>query len=85
MLTSVAYRGLSPPMAAVEQIDVELTIVVGSAELPLAAALSLGRGAVIPLGRDALKPISILANGRKIADGKVRLLGDRIAVEVSGL
>lgn len=70
-------------MAAVEQVDVELTIVVGSAELPLAAALSLGRGAVIPLGRDALKPISILANGRKIADGKVKLIGDRIAIEVA--
>ena len=83
MLRSVASLGLSPPMAAVEQIDVELTIVVGSAELPLAAALSLGRGAVIPLGRDALKPISILANGRKIADGRVKLIGDRIAVEVA--
>jgi len=83
MLRSVASLGLSPPMAAVEQIDVELTIVVGSAELPLAAALSLGRGAVIPLGRDALKPISILANGRKIADGRVKLVGDRIAVEVA--
>jgi flagellar motor switch protein FliN/FliY len=71
-------------MAAVEQIDVELTIVVGAAEMPLAAAMALGRGAVIALGRDADKPISILANGRKIADGKVKLLGDRIAVEVEG-
>ena len=71
-------------MSAVEQVDVELTVVVGSAELPLAAALALGRGAVIPLGRDAMKPVSITANGRKIADGKVRLLGDRIAVEVAG-
>ena len=70
-------------MTAVEHVDVELTIVIGSTELPLAAALSLGRGAVIPLGRDALKPISILANGRKIADGKVILFGDRVAVEVA--
>lgn len=70
-------------MTAVEHVDVELTIVIGSAELPLAAALSLGRGAVIPLGRDALKPISILANGRKIADGRVKLIGDRVAIEVA--
>lgn len=69
-------------MAAVEQIDVELTIEVGAAEMPLAAAMALGRGAIVPLGRDATKPISILANGRKIADGRVRLVGDRIAVEV---
>lgn len=71
-------------MAAVEQIEVELAFVVGAAEMPLAEAMALGRGAVIPLGRDADKPISILANGRKIADGKVKLLGDRIAVEVAG-
>lgn len=71
-------------MPAVEQIDVELTIVVGSAELALAAALSLGRGAVIPLGRDVVKPLDILANGRKIAEGRVKLVGDRVAVEVAG-
>lgn len=71
-------------MSAVEQVDVELTVVVGTAELPLAAALALGRGAVIPLGRDVMKPVSVIANGRKIADGKVRIVGDRIAVEVAG-
>lgn len=71
-------------MSAVEQVEIELTIVVGSAETPLAAALALGRGAVIPLGRDAIKPVAILANGKRIADGKVRLLGERIAVEVAG-
>ncbi len=70
-------------MSAVEQIDIELTVVVGSAELPLSAALALERGAVVPLGRDAEKPVSILANGRKIADGRVRLLSDKVAVEVA--
>ena len=71
-------------MDAVERIDVELSFVVGAADMPLAAALALCRGAVVPLGRDASKPISILANGRRIADGRVRLIGDRIAVEVAG-
>lgn len=70
-------------MGAVERIDVELTIEVGSAEMPLAAAMALGRGAIVPLGRDAAQPISITANGRKIAEGKVKLIGDRIAVEVA--
>ncbi len=69
-------------MTAVEQIDVELTMEVGGVAMPLAAALALGRGAVIPLGRGTNRLISILANGRKIANGKVRLTGDRIAVEV---
>lgn len=71
-------------MAAVEQVEIELSVVVGAAELPLAAALALGRGAVIALGRDASEPVAILANGRKIADGKVRLKGDRVVVVVAG-
>lgn len=71
-------------MGAVERIDVELTIEVGAAEMPLAAAMALGRGAIVPLGRDATQPISIKANGRKIAEGKVKLIGDKIAVEVAG-
>jgi flagellar motor switch protein FliN/FliY len=83
MLNGVASRGLTPAMAAVEQVDIELTFEVGGAEMPLSAALALGRGTVISLGRDASKPISILANGRKIANGKVRLQGDRIAIEVA--
>ncbi len=84
MLRTVALSGVSPPMSAVEQIDVEMTIVVGAAEMPLAAAMALGRGAVIPLGRNAEEPVSIVANGRKIADGKVKIIGDRIAVVVTG-
>ncbi len=71
-------------MTAVERIDIDVTIVVGATEMPLAAAMALGRGAVIPLGRDAQKPVEILANGRKIADGKVRLIADRVAVELVG-
>ena len=71
-------------MTAVEQVAIELTIVVGVTEMPLAAAMALGRGAVVALGRDAASPIAILANGRKIADGRVKLIGDRIAVEVAG-
>jgi flagellar motor switch protein FliN/FliY len=70
-------------MAGVEHIDVDVTIVVGSAEMPLSRFLKLGRGAVIPLGRNAAEPLALLANGRKIASGKVKLLGEMVAVEIS--
>jgi flagellar motor switch protein FliN/FliY len=70
-------------MSAVEQIDIELTVVVGMASLPLTRFLKLGRGAVIQLGRDIASPVVILANGKSVARGRVKICGDRVAVEIA--
>jgi flagellar motor switch protein FliN/FliY len=70
-------------MAAVERIDIDVTVVVGTAALPLAELLALGRGAFVRLGRDAAQPLAVLANGRRIADGRVKLIGDRVGIEVA--
>ena len=70
-------------MSSIGAIDVELTIVVGSAKMPLHQLLSLGRGAVIPLGGDAAQPLRILANGLSVAEGAVLLDGERVKVAVS--
>jgi flagellar motor switch protein FliN/FliY len=69
-------------MAPVDKIEVDLTIVVGSAEMPLSRLLRLTRGAVIRLGGDASEPLAILANGKPIAEGRVRLNGEKVAIEV---
>ena len=69
-------------MPAFEQAEVELTIVVGSALMPLSKVMTLSRGDVVTLGRDAAGPISLLANGHEIAKASVSLIGDRVAVEV---
>lgn len=69
-------------MAPVDKIEVELTVLVGEAELTLRQLLRKGRGAVISLSRNERKPLEILANGRKIAEGRVILRGDEVAVEL---
>ena len=69
-------------MAPIDKIEIELTVLVGQAALPLRQLLQKGRGAVIALGGDDQNPLEILANGRKIACGRVVLQGDDIAVEV---
>lgn len=71
-------------MAPVNKIEIELTVLIGEAELPLKRLLRMGRGAFISLGGDERKSLEILANGRKIADGRVVLNGDRIAVRLAG-
>jgi flagellar motor switch protein FliN/FliY len=60
------------------RIEVEVAVVVGSAELPLQRLLNLSRGAVIALGRDAEEPLKVLANGVYIADARVALDGERV-------
>lgn len=67
---------------AMSNIEVELMVLVGSAEMPLARLLRLSRGAVIPLGGDPGQPLQILANGRPVARGRVQLDGEQVTVEV---
>jgi flagellar motor switch protein FliN/FliY len=70
-------------MAALEQADVELTVLVGNAGAPLSRLMTLSRGDVLTLDRGVSGPVSLLANGREVAKADVTLIGDRIAVAVS--
>lgn len=67
---------------AMSNIEVELMVLVGSADMPLARLLRLSRGAVIPLGGDPGQPLQILANGRPVARGRVQLDGEQVTVAV---
>ena len=69
-------------MANVNDIEIELTVQIGEAVLPLKRLLSIGRGGVISLGGDDEQPVKILANGRPIRTGQVILRGEQIAVAV---
>jgi flagellar motor switch/type III secretory pathway protein FliN len=64
----------------VKQIGLDLTIVVGEVSLPLAEVTRLARGAVISLRRDAKEPLAVNANGARIADARVQINGERVAV-----
>lgn len=72
----------SPSKLATANIEVELMVLIGSAEMPLARLLRLSRGAVIALGADPAQPLDILANGRPVAKGRVQLDGERVTVAV---
>lgn len=69
-------------MSVVDNIEIELTVRIGEASVPLGRLLRMTRGAVIPLARDERKPLEILANGRKIADGRVVLNGEDVSVAI---
>lgn len=69
-LTNIEPRKLE----SVLRIPVVMQVVVGSATMPVANILKLGRGAIIPLDHRIGEPVDIIVNGRVIARGDIVVL-----------
>ena len=67
-------------LRVLENIDVKLTVEVGSAELKIRELLRLNEGSVIELDRLAGDPLDILINGTMIAKGEVLMVGERFGI-----
>ena len=67
-------------LKVLENIDVKLTVEVGSAELKIRELLRLNEGSVIELERLAGDPLDILINGTMIAKGEVVMVGERFGI-----
>jgi flagellar motor switch protein FliN/FliY len=67
-------------LKVLENIEVKLTVEVGSTELKIRDLLRLNEGSVVELERLAGDPLYILANGVKIAKGEVVMVGERFGI-----
>ena len=63
-----------------ENIEVKLTVEVGSTEMKIKDLLKLNEGSVVELERLAGDPLDILANGVNIARGEVVMVGERFGI-----
>jgi flagellar motor switch protein FliN/FliY len=63
-------------LETVLQIPVSVKVVLGSATMPVASVLKLGRGAVVPLDRKVGEPVDVVVNGRVVARGEVVVLDE---------
>ena len=70
-------------LRVLENIDVGLTVEVGSTEIKIRDLLSLSEGSVIELDRLAGDPLDILVNGTMIAKGEVVMVGERFGIRFS--
>ena len=73
-------RGSSENLRVLENIEVKLTVEVGSTEIKIRDLLRLNEGSVVELDRLAGDPLDILANGTMIAKGEVVMVGERFGV-----
>lgn len=71
------------PIAALEDVELDLRIELGRTELLIEEVLQLREGTVVPLDKLAGDPVDILVNGRLIARGEVLVLNDNFCVRVA--
>ena len=70
-------------MKAIDNVDVELSVVLGKSVMPIHQLLKMGRGAVIELDATVHDPATLYANNRLIAEGEVMVVDDHIAVTIT--
>ena len=70
-------------MNTLDKIEVEISVELGSATMPVHHLLRMGRGAVIELDTLQDDPLRIYANNTLIARGEVRVEDGRLSVEVT--
>ena len=72
-------------MQTVENVELDITVVIGRSVMPIHHLLRMGRGAVIELNANENDEVEILANNFPVARGQVVVQGKRIQVEVTSL
>ncbi len=68
---------------ALADVELDLRIELGRAELLIDEVVQLKEGSVVPLDKLAGDPVDILVNGRLIARGEVLVLNDNFCVRVA--
>jgi len=68
-----------------QDVDVRLTVEIGSTSLTLRELLALGEASVIELDRQANELLDVFVNGTLIGRGEVVTVGDRFGVRMTEL
>ncbi|HYM32554.1 MAG TPA: FliM/FliN family flagellar motor switch protein [Candidatus Cybelea sp.] len=70
-------------MKAINDVDVEISVVLGKATMPIHQLLKMGRGAVIELDATIEDHAWVFANNRLIARGEIVVVGENVAVSIT--
>ncbi len=70
-------------MNTLDQIEVDITVELGSTVMPIHHLLRMGRGAIIELNSTEHDPLNIYANNTLVAHGEVKVEEGHLSVEVT--
>lgn len=68
---------------ALLDVPLEVTAVLGTANMKVSQLLKMGRGAVVQLERTVGEDVEIKANGNLIAKGEVVVVEDHLAITMT--
>ncbi|HUN52123.1 MAG TPA: FliM/FliN family flagellar motor switch protein [Candidatus Sulfotelmatobacter sp.] len=69
--------------AAVNDVEVDISVVLGKATMPVHQLLKMGRGAIIELDAGIEDHAWIFANNQLIARGEIVVIGENVAVSIT--
>ncbi|MDR6853472.1 flagellar motor switch protein FliN/FliY [Sphingomonas sp. BE123] len=69
--------------AVLNDVMVELSIVLGSTQLPIRQVLKMSRGAIVALDSTDADPTLIYVNETLVARGRVIVSGEHMSIEIS--
>jgi flagellar motor switch protein FliN/FliY len=75
----------SKSLDLVLDVKVQVTVQLGSCELPMREVLSLSPGAVLQLKQQAKDPVGLYVNGKLIAYGEVVVVEDNFGIKITEL
>ena len=70
-------------MSVLESISIDMTIVLGSARIPIKQILKMGRGAMIPLDCGQDEPTLVYVNNELVARGRIRVNREQMSLEIT--
>ena len=73
----------SEKMDIVMDVKVNVTVQLGTAELPMREVVELSPGAIIQLKQQAKDPVGLLVNGKLIAHGEVVVVENKFGLKVT--
>ena len=70
-------------MSVLESISIDMSIVLGSARIPIKQILKMGRGAMIPLDCGQDDPTLVYVNNELVARGRIRVNREQMSLEIT--
>ena len=81
--SGAARRPDSTNLSLLKEVEVRLSVEVGSTSLKIRDLLNLNEGSVVELDRYSSEMLDVLVNGTLLARGEVVTIGDRLGVRVT--
>ena len=73
----------APGMGLIMDVQVQLSVELGRAKMPLREVMELREGSVVPLNKSAGEPVTLYVNDQPVGKGEIVLVEDFLGVRIT--